>query len=353
MSDLLSWSLDLGQWRGVRVRVHLSLILFLVLFILGSAVAEGHPVARTIAFLSLFVLALGLHELGHAVGALVSGNEPDDVLLWPLGNMITPPAAFRAPDSPWIPAGGVLVSGSLALGSALVLALAGGRMEFRPFGDLNDSGAPFLYATGAKAVPFVPLWWLGWFGWLNWVLFLLNVIPALPLDGGRTLRAILIRGSIQPRDSLIAPLLARACAVLLAVIGLFRLLGGRGGDFLTLILLAVLILLYVRLESRMYDDGGEYEKGAFGYDFSEGYTSLESSAAKVRPYRESAVARWRRKRSELRRQRRQSQEAAEERRLDEILDKLHRLGKPALSDEENRFLVRVSARMRGKTKVRP
>ena len=43
-------------------------------------------------------------------------------------------------------------------------------------------------------------------------------------------------------------------------------------------------------------------------------------------------------------------EAAEERRMDEILDKLHREGRGALTDEEHRFLVRVSARYRNRTK---
>ena len=94
-------------------------------------------------------------------------------------------------------------------------------------------------------------------------------------------------------------------------------------------MLAVLIELLVRAESRMLEDGGYFEDGVFGYDFSEGYTSLENSAAKVRPYKESALRRWRRRRSELRRQRRMVREAAEERRMDEILDKLHREGRGA------------------------
>jgi stage IV sporulation protein FB len=89
----------------------------------------------------------------------------------------------------------------------------------------------------------------------------------------------------------------------------------------------------------------------FGYDFSEGYTSLEGSTQKVRPYRESALKRWRRRRSDLRRQRRQARETAEEQRMDEILAKLHTQGRPALTDEEQRFLVRVSARYRGRSKA--
>ena len=116
-------------------------------------------------------------------------------------------------------------------------------------------------------------------------------------------------------------------------------------------MLALLIELLVRTESRMLEDGGYFEDGVFGYDFSEGYTSLENSAAKVRPYKESALRRWRRRRSDLRRQRRMIREAAEERRMDEILDKLHREGRASLTEEEHRFLVRVSTRYRNRQKT--
>jgi hypothetical protein len=123
-------------------------------------------------------------------------------------------------------------------------------------------------------------------------------------------------------------------------------------DGMTLFILACLIELVVRSETRMMEDGGFFDDGVFGYDFSEGYTSLESSAAKVRPYRESALKRWRRRRSELRRRRRIAREAAEDRRMDEILEKLHLQGKSSLTDEENRFLVRVSTKLRNRPRAR-
>jgi hypothetical protein len=46
----------------------------------------------------------------------------------------------------------------------------------------------------------------------------------------------------------------------------------------------------------------------------------------------------------LRRRRREASEAADERRMDEILEKIHREGRTALSEEEQRFLVRVSVK---------
>ena len=56
--------------------------------------------------------------------------------------------------------------------------------------------------------------------------------------------------------------------------------------------LAILIEWMVRSETRMQEESGYFDDGVFGYDFSEGYTSLEANTAKVRPYRESAIKRW-------------------------------------------------------------
>ena len=248
---------------------------------------------------------------------------------------------------------GPVTNAAVVLITALGLSLAfGAQFVWNPFGNGQDSGAPLLPATARRPRPFRTAWFFGWFGYLNWVLLLANLIPALPFDGGRVLRAFLASSSVSPaKDVLYAPMTAHVCATLLGLVGLVRLLGGKS-DGITLISLALLIELMVRTEARMLEDGGFFEDGVFGYDFSEGYTSLEGSAAKVRPYRESALKRWRRRRSELRRQRRQAREAAEERRMDEILEKLYREGRSALTDEEHRFLVRVSAKYRNRPKAR-
>ncbi len=225
------------------------------------------------------------------------------------------------------------------------------RFVWIPFTtEQNPYGAPFV---GDKPAAFLSaVWFVGSFGFLNLVLMLANLLPALLFDNGRLLRSLLANSSVpQSKDGLLGIYTARTCAAVLAIGGVVRLIFYRNFDGLTLIFLAVLIEWMVRSEAQMLEDGGFYEDGIFGYDFSEGYTSLEGSAAKVRPYRESALNRWRRRRSDLRRQRRQAREAAEERRMDEILEKLHREGRSALSDEEHRFLVRVSAKYRNRPKA--
>jgi Zn-dependent protease len=355
MTDPLTWSpISLGRWGGVHVRLHFSLPVFLALTLLGSAIAPDHRVLQAAAWMLLLLAALAVHELGHALAAWLLGGEADDVRLWPLGNMVGPSPASRAEDNVVVALAGPLVNFACVLAASVALGMMGYHFVWNPFGNRVDgTGAPVLAGADRVAADFAPAWWLGWFGYLNWVLMLANLLPALPFDNGRVFRAYLANTSVSPaKDGMIPPLLARSCALILLVVGLVRLLLAQKGDGFTLIVLAVLIEWFVRLEARMMEDGGFFDDGVFGYDFSEGYTSLEGNAAKVRPYRESAIKRWRRRRSDLRRQRRQAKEAAEERRMDEILAKLHTEGRAALTDEENRFLVRVSAKYRNKTRAR-
>jgi Zn-dependent protease len=361
MTDPLTWSpINLGRWFGTQVRIHYFLIVFVVLSLLSALLSGGPATAATAAWIALLFLALFVHELGHALMAAWLGCEHDEVRLWPLGNMVGPVQAARTADNALVALAGPAASAAVVLITAIVLHVAGAQFVWNPFGNTPDTGAPRLLnvAQNPLATPLSWIWLVGWFGYLNWVLMLLNLIPALPFDNGRLLRSYLANSSVpSSKDGIIPLWTAHSCAALLVLVGLVRMFVHSSTDSfssggITVIMLAILIELMVRAEARMMEDGGFFEEGLFGYDFSEGYTSLEGSAAKVRPYRESALKRWRRRRSELRRQRRQAREAAEERRMDEILEKLHREGRSALTDEEHRFLVRVSAKIRNRPKAR-
>jgi Zn-dependent protease len=353
MTDPLTWSpINLGRWSGTHVRVHIFLIIFVAFRLLNAAMAQDHPVGPTLCWLGLLLLALAIHELSHALMASWLGCEHEEVRLWPLGNMVGPSTASRTADNALVALAGPIASFALVLLTAIGVNLAGAQFVWSPFGNgLDSAGAPTI---AGKTVPALsPLWLFGWFGYLNWVLLIANLIPALPFDGGRMLRAFLANANVvSAKDNMLAPWTARSFAALLVLVGLGRLFLSHNSDGITLIGLALLIELIVRSELRMLEEGGFFEDGVFGYDFTEGYTSLEGSAAKVRPYRESALKRWRRRRSDARRQRQQAREAAEERRMDEILDKLYREGRGALSDEEHRFLIRVSVKYRNRPKAR-
>src|SRR5947209_11393470 len=116
-----------------------------------------------------------------------------------------------------------------------------------------------------------PFWWVGWCCHQKVVVFLATLIPALPMDGGRIFRAILARTSVGiTRDNPYAQWMARSFALILTIVGVVKMGGGAFWDGVTLFSLALLIELIVRTESRLMEDGGFFEDGVFGYDFSEG-----------------------------------------------------------------------------------
>jgi stage IV sporulation protein FB len=101
------------------------------------------------------------------------------------------------------------------------------------------------------------------------------------------------------------------------------------------------------IERNQLQQADHYDESFMGYDFSQGYTSLEQSEIQVeRP--PGFWQRWkeRRRAEKARRQAEKDQEA--ERLLDALLDKVHQHGMHSLSESEKRQLARVSARYRDK-----
>ena len=339
MADLLTWSIDLGRLSRTRIQVHLSLIAFLAIGLLQASVSNSGALGTTAAALGLLLVALAIHEFGHLLVAGWLGSEPEEVRIWPLGDLPSP--SPEATDEPPLTAvGGPIANALMAIACGLGLLAVGARMELNPFSALG--GVPTV--GGSPAPSYSPTWFVGLFGYVNWVICLANLsIPALPFALGRWIRSVLARGS---KDGHIAPYTGRVTAVVFVVVGGFWLWKGWVGGWVW-IALAGLMWWYVWKEMQSFEDLGDVQEGGlFGYDFSEGYTSLEASPPLVRRRPESVLRRWRRRRSESRRLRREALEAAESDRLDEILAKIGREGRRTLSDEESRFLARCSSKIR-------
>lgn len=355
MTDPFPWSIHLGRWSGTRIRISFLLAIFVAAQLIESLLSpRDHPLGATGGWLAMLLAAIALHELGHVAAATRFGFDIDEIRLWPLGGLASPSAGFgaRPIEAFWVALAGPLANLVGAFAAGLALTFTHARMVLNPFGHHLTGGTPLI--DGKAVAAFAPSWWIGWFGYLNVVLFLANLIPALPMDGGRMLRAFLAGPSFAlSREHMIAPLFAYASAIILGVAGIYRCFAGRPEVGWILIALAIFIWMTVRLEARGIDDGGFFDDGVFGYDFSEGYTSLEGDRAEARPLEEGVLNRWRRRRRELRRQRRLEREAAEERRMDEILAKLHRDGRSALTVEEQRFLIRVSSKYKNKQRNHP
>jgi Zn-dependent protease len=169
-------SFKLGRLAGVEIGIHWSwlLIFALIVWSLGGAVfPETNPglgdrtyAAMAVVAVLLFFASLLLHELGHATRAAREGMEIAGITLWLFGGVAQFRGRFPSAGAEFrIAIAGPIVSlliGLLALASALVVPLP-------------------------SAVDGV----LFWLGYVNLVLLAFNMLPALPLDGGRVLRSAL------------------------------------------------------------------------------------------------------------------------------------------------------------------
>ena len=118
---------------------------------------------------------------------------------------------------------------------------------------------------------------------------------------------------------------------------------GIVADELLALCLAVFIYAACNHQWIVLETGGE--EGLFGYDFSQGYTSLERDqpAAPPKP-RLSWWQRWQQRRAAKRLAREQEAREADERRMDQLLEKISTQGMDKLTDEERRFMKQFSER---------
>jgi Zn-dependent protease len=182
-------SIPLFRVLGFRVGAHWSF--FLALGVAGFSRGGLSGVLLS----SLLFLSVLLHELGHAVVARRRGVPILGIDLHFFGGVAKMGSPPRSPnDEVAIAAAGPIVSLLLALGF-------------------------FALASRVKLPVVGPL--LGWLAAANLALGLFNLLPALPLDGGRVFRALLAKRTGLYRGTRYAIVANRFFAVALGVLGLW------------------------------------------------------------------------------------------------------------------------------------
>jgi Zn-dependent protease/CBS domain-containing protein len=173
----MNGNLTLGSLGGVQIRINWSWVVVFAL-IVWSLAASVFPsqnpelsdrvhLAMGVVAALLFFASVLLHELGHAWQARREGMEIDGITLWLFGGVAQFKGAFPSAGAEFrIAIAGPLVT--LVLGVGFVLL----------------SVAPLPSALDGVGA---------WLGYINLLLLVFNLIPALPLDGGRVLRAALWR----------------------------------------------------------------------------------------------------------------------------------------------------------------
>jgi Zn-dependent protease len=169
------------------------------------------------AFVVLLYLSVLVHELSHSVVARGFGLPVRRILLWPLGGF------SEIEREPQTPGREFLIS---AAGPALSLALAA-----------VGYGLTQAVAAGTIAGTLVAQ-----LMWANLIVGAFNLLPGLPLDGGRMLRAAIWKVTGRPATSTIAAAwVGRALALGLFVLVLAPPVENRiGGDIVSVIWVAVI-----------------------------------------------------------------------------------------------------------------
>ncbi len=216
-------SVSLGRIRGIHVGVNWSVLVLTALLVWTLAAAifpQSAPGLSPAAYLTmaligavLFLASILLHELGHAFQARREGLPIDGITLWLFGGV----ARFRG--------------GFPTAGSEFRIAIAGPLVSLA-------LGAIFLGLAFVPGVPVPVAAVVGYIGLINLLLLAFNMIPALPLDGGRVLRSAIwhFRGDFVKATRWSATT-GRVLAIGLIALGVFMLirLNSFGGAWLAVI----------------------------------------------------------------------------------------------------------------------
>lgn len=169
-----------GPWR-IPIQFDVSLLLLALLF--GMLFLDRGITAAAIAF-SMIVVAILLHELGHAAACVVQGVPVTRVVLFGGGGFCEHDARVTPRQTEFIAVAGPLVN--LGLWAICVLLLPLTMTVAEP---VNINGTLITPPQATSEVTQS----LQMFARLNLFLALFNLIPILPLDGGRLLHSWLHR----------------------------------------------------------------------------------------------------------------------------------------------------------------
>lgn len=216
-------AIHLGRIFGIPLDVDRSwfIVLFLVTWLLAvdfyPTVLPGwsattHWLMGLLTAFSLFV-SVYLHELGHSVVALWFRVPVHGITLFLFGGVARlgaePPSAL----------------------AEFLIAIAGPLVSL-----LLSLLFFFLWPYAAFSQPLSEL--LGYLALINLTLFIFNLIPGYPLDGGRVLRAVIWKFTLDlRRATFISANVGRIFGGLIAAYGVWRLVSGNisGGIWVLLI----------------------------------------------------------------------------------------------------------------------
>jgi Zn-dependent protease len=168
----------LGRIAGIPIGVNwtwLVVFAFFVWSLASSVFPDTNPGLSTAAYAGMAIAAallffgsLLLHELGHALQARREGVRIDGITLWLFGGVARLRGTFPGAGAEFR----IAIAGPIV--TAVLAGVFVGLAVVTHFGNVFDGVVT-------------------WLGYINLLLLVFNLLPALPLDGGRIFRSALWR----------------------------------------------------------------------------------------------------------------------------------------------------------------
>lgn len=337
LDNPFSWSVSIGRYFGINVRIHVILLLFIVVQLFRASIGDNTPIDlyyTSIVLLSLFLLIL-LHEFGHCAACRSTGGVADEILMWPLGGL----AYCRPPDRwtahLWTVIGGPLVNFVFAVIFALILGFTVGVWWGvaipNPMG-LPRDGPWWDHAAEWQRI-------LSLVAWINMILLLFNVLlPLFPMDGGRIVQALLWAKLGYVRSMRIAVRVGYIGAIVLALFTIIfaDTLGASNA------ILLFSIALFGGFTCWSTYKQLQYTEEVMGFSHDEYALGIGRENDEDRPKAPS-------KRAQLRARKRAETERRASEELDRLLEKIKTEGMGSLSGRERRWLQTQTKKRRSGT----
>jgi Zn-dependent protease len=198
-------SLRLGRILQIETTIHWTFWILILWVLLNAGLGAGLQSGFVaLGFLLTVFGCVYLHELGHAFAAAQFGIRTIDITMLPIGGVAR---LERIPTSAkqelWIALAGPAVN----IVIAMVLGI--GLSTQLDWGHLHDQ-SPLQQSFMAQILV------------VNLGLAIFNMIPALPMDGGRVLRGILQFWWSRLQATEIAVRVSRYIAIAFIVLGLYK-----------------------------------------------------------------------------------------------------------------------------------
>lgn len=351
-----AWSIGLGRWYGVPIRMHMLFFVFAVMtFYFGWHATGNDPgsqyyLTATVALAVLFV-SIFIHEIAHGVTAVSFGGRVKLIEVFPWGGTSEIELPTNKQQQFWVHASGPLANLFVCLACAGILVFDPIFEQRGSWLELVSPLQPVIlgeeYFTNTVSLVF----------WINWLVFLVNMLPVSPFDGGRLVRSVI--PLLWPNTRTDQVYLGSMIVAMMTSIGLCVVAWFVKDTqsvslvpmWLVLILLAIVVFFGARrqtqLDLRDLEDLLEYENGVYGEKILDAIENRafdefddEDDDREISDwlFQHKYEAEYESSDEEL--------DEDEEDKLDEILARINHVGVEGLTEYERFILMRASAKFR-------